>query len=316
MEAEETRHRPVLLEEVLGYLNCRSGQVYVDGTVGSGGHARAILEKSCPTGRLIGLDWDEEAIKRTRENLAPFGSRVDLAQKNFKDLTSVLKDLSVGAVDGILLDLGISTEQLEDGERGISFLRDGPLDMRMSREIKVSARDILRRLSAAEISGIIWQYGEERWAKRIAKAIVRQRQVRPLRTTGELVEVIQKTVPWGKGRIHPATRTFQALRIRVNEELQNLQTFLDRCESVLNPGGRLVIISFHSLEDRIVKNHFRKWGKKEKGTFPSFCILTPKPVIPSLPEVSANPKARSAKLRAVEKLSWNTEGRQNGGSGL
>ena len=300
---EGSRHFPVLLPEILEYLACQPDRVYVDGTLGGGGHARAILEQSSPTGRLIGLDWDEQAIQRAKENLAGFGNRVELQKENFKDLRWVLKSLSLTAVHGILLDLGVSTEQLEDREKGFSFRWDGPLDMRMSRETKITAQDLLQKLSVWEISGILRQYGEERWANRISRAIGRQRQTRAIQTTRELVEVIEKSVPFHRGRIHPATRTFQALRIAVNDELGNLKTFLTECSDLLFPGGRLCIISFHSLEDRIVKNHFRQWAKGPEGGSPSFRILTPKPVVPSSAEVLSNPKARSAKLRVAEKLS-------------
>jgi 16S rRNA (cytosine1402-N4)-methyltransferase len=313
---EKAQHAPVLLREVLQYLNCQPNRIYVDGTVGSGGHARAILEVTSPTGRLIGMDWDKEAIGRARENLSSFGRRVELREGNCKDLKSVLEELSIHAVDGILLDLGLSTEQLEDEGRGFSFLRNGPLDMRMSREGRVTAQDLLRRLSVGEMSRILRGYGEERWAGRIAKAVVRRRQTAPLRTTGELVDVIRRSVPARRGRIHPATRTFQALRIAVNEELQNLETFLQQGQDLLNPGGRLVILSFHSLEDRLVKNHFRQWAKGAEGNPPLFSILTRKPVVPSYAEVLANPQARSAKLRAVEKNFENTQGRKDGGSDL
>ncbi len=313
---EEARHVPVLLREVLEYLDCQPNRIYVDGTVGSGGHAGAILTRSFPTGQLIGIDWDREAIRRARERLSPFGRRVKLREGNYKDLNGVLADFSLDTVDGILLDLGISREQLEDEGRGFSFLRDGPLDMRMNREGRITARDLLEGLSSGEIIHILRTYGEERWASRIAKAVVRRRQTTPLRTTGELVDVIRKSIPTRQRRIHPATRTFQALRMAVNQELQNLQTFLERCKDLLNPGGRLVIISFHSLEDRAVKHHFRKWAKGGEGNPPSFSILTPKPVVPSGAEILKNPKARSAKLRAVEKIFETTKGRKNGGSGL
>jgi 16S rRNA (cytosine1402-N4)-methyltransferase len=313
---ERSRHLPVLLPEVLGYLDCQPGRVYVDGTIGSGGHARAILERSSPTGRLIGLDWDEQALQRAKENLADFKNRVELRKENFKDLRGVLKSLATKAVHGILLDLGVSTEQLEDREKGFSFRWDGPLDMRMSRETNITAQDLLKKKSVSEMSGMIRQYGEERWAHRIARAIVRQRQTRPIRTTRELVEVIEKSVPFHRGRIHPATRTFQALRIAVNDELGNLQTFLAECSDLLFPKARLCIISFHSLEDRIVKDHFRQWAKKGGGGSPSFRILTPKPVVPSTAEVLSNPKARSAKLRVAEKLSENIKGGNDGGSNL
>ena len=309
---ETPRHEPILLQEVIEYLNCQPNRTYVDGTVGSGGHAGAILDKSSPAGRLIGLDWDEEAIQRARKNLASFGKRMELVKSNYKDLGSVLETLSIRTVDGILLDLGVSTEQLEDGGRGFSFLRDGPLDMRMNREIRTTAQELLRRLSPVEMSRIFHLYGEERFANRIAKGIAHQRQTSPLRTTGDLVDVIKKNLPSHSGRIHPATRAFQALRIAVNEEIENLQTFLGRSKDFLNPGGRLVIISFHSLEDRAVKNYFRQWAKGEEGIPPSFRVLTPKPVMASSAEVLDNPKARSAKLRAVEKLFGNTKGRENG----
>ena len=313
---EGSRHLPVLLTEILEYLDCQPDRVYVDGTIGSGGHARAILERSSPTGRLIGLDWDEQAICRARENLAGFRDRVELRKENFKDLRRILESLSLTAVHGILLDLGVSTEQLEDREKGFSFRWDGPLDMRMSRETNLTARDLLQKLSVREMSDTFRDYGEERWANRIAKAIDRQRQTRGVQTTGELVEVIKKSIPFQRGRLHPATRTFQALRIAVNDELGNLETFLSDCPDLLFPGGRLCIISFHSLEDRIVKGHFRQWSKEQGGGSPSFRILTPKPVVPSSAEVLSNPKARSAKLRVAEKLSQNMKGGKDGRSSL
>jgi 16S rRNA (cytosine1402-N4)-methyltransferase len=305
------------LAEVLEYLNCQSGRVYVDGTVGSGGHARAILERSSPTGRLIGLDWDEQAIARAQENLAVFGKRVELQKGNFKDLKTILESFSLVGVDGILLDLGVSTEQLEDRERGFSFRWEAPLDMRMSRDTKITARDLLQELSIPEMSGIFRQYGEERWANRIARAIARRRQIKPLRTTRELVELIEKSVPGRRGRIHPATRIFQALRVAVNDELGNLRAFLGQSTDLLLPGGRLCIISFHSLEDRIVKEHFRQGAKGQNGQSPHLRILMPKPVVPSPGEVLANPKARSAKLRAAEKIPESTtEGGEDGRSNL
>jgi 16S rRNA (cytosine1402-N4)-methyltransferase len=251
------------------------------------------------------LDWDEQAIIRAQKNLASFGKNVELKRGNFQQLSSVLESLRIPAVDGILLDLGVSTEQLEDRERGFSFRWDGPLDMRMSQETKITAQDLLQKLSISEMSEILWQYGEERWANRIAKAIVRRRQTQPFRRTGELARVIEKCLPFRRGRIHPATRTFQALRIAVNDELGNLRTFLAQCQNLLLPGGRLGIISFHSLEDRIVKSQFREWAKRQRGEPADFRILTTKPIVPSSEEVFSNPKARSAKLRVAEKLSEN-----------
>jgi 16S rRNA (cytosine1402-N4)-methyltransferase len=301
---EEHPHLPVLLPEVLEILDCRPGRIYADGTLGSGGHSRGILEKSSPTGRLIGLDWDEEAIERSRENLSSFEGRFELRRANFKDLKSVLESLSLPGVDGVLLDLGVSTEQLESRERGFSFRWEAPLDMRMSQETRITAQGLVQRLPALELELLLRELGEERWARRISRNIVRQRQKAPLRTTRELVEVVERSVPRQRPRprIHPATRTFQALRIRVNEELNNLTTFLAEGAGLLNPGGRLCILSYHSLEDRIVKNHFREWARAEGRKGPAFRLLTPKPMTPSEEEVSRNPRARSAKLRAAEKL--------------
>ncbi len=224
---EGSGHLPVLVEEVLEYLDCRPDRIYVDGTVGSGGHSRRILERSSPTGRLIGLDWDEEAIERARENLHLFEERVWLRKGNFKKLSSVLMSLSIPAVDGILLDLGVSTEQLESRERGFSFRWEAPLDMRMSQETETTAQDLVGGLSPSDLEALLREYGDERWARRIARNIVRRRQTAPLRTTGDLVRAVEQSVPGPRGRIHPATRTFQALRIRVNEEMDNLKAFLD-----------------------------------------------------------------------------------------
>ena len=297
----ERGHLPVLVEEVLEFLDCRPDRVYVDGTVGSGGHSRKILEKSSPTGRLIGLDWDAEAIERARKSLHSFEGRVVLSRENFRNLPSVLKTLSVPAVDGILLDLGVSTEQLESRGRGFSFRWEAPLDMRMSQETETTAQDLVGDLSSEDLEALLREYGEERWARKIARNIVRRRQTAPIRTTGELVKAVEQSIPAPRGRIHPATRTFQALRISVNEELDNLKAFLDAAPDLLRSKGRLCIISYHSLEDRIVKIFFRQWTRGCKGEEKPFALLTPKPVLPEAEEVSRNPRARSAKLRAVEK---------------
>ena len=305
MKMGRREHVPALLSEVLEYLDCRPGKVYVDATVGSGGHSRGILERSAPTGRLIALDWDEEALERAGQSLSAFGERVELRRANFKDLRSVLDSLSIPRVDGILLDLGVSTEQLESEERGFSFRRDAPLDMRMSQDTPITAQDLLKNLSAEEMVTLLKEYGEERWAHRITRNIIRQRQQAPIRTTRELVAVIEKSVPPQHRRIHPATKTFQALRISVNEELNNLRLFLGEYPDLLNPGGRLGIISYHSLEDRIVKNHFRQWASKKGEEDRGFRVLTRKPVVPALEEVAQNPRARSAKMRVVEKLGEN-----------
>jgi len=310
------RHLPVLVEEILEFLDCGPGRIYVDATVGSGGHARRILEKSSPTGRLIGLDWDAAAIARTRETLAPFGNRFQLVQSNFRDLKEVLDSLSIKAVDGILADLGLSSEQLEDPERGFSFQKDAPLDMRMDLRRRLMAGDLIQRSSGEEMARILRGFGEERWANRIAKAIIRRRRLGPMRTTGELVEVIYKSVPAYHSRIHPATRTFQALRIAVNEELDNLESFLKTCPDLLNPGGRIAVISFHSLEERIVKSYFQQWAKRERGRTAPFRILTRKPLVPSASEIRTNPRSRSAKLRVIEKISEPIERGEHGGSGF
>lgn len=299
---EESRHKPVLLEEVIKFLICQSAGIYVDCTVGSGGHARLILERTAPEGRLIGLDWDAQAIRRASQNLASFGTRATLINKNFREIGEVLKSLGIQKVNGILLDLGVSAEQIEDGERGFSFQRDGPLDMRMSAEITTTAKDLVNNLSAAELRDIFRKYGEEKWADRIAKAIVQQRQSAPINSTGELVKIIKKAIPFPRPRLHPATRPFQALRIAVNKELENLEIFLNQAPELLLPKGRMVVISFHSLEDRLVKNRFRELVRGNKQGFSAFCLLTPKPVTSPRPEIKTNPRARSAKLRAIEKI--------------
>lgn len=311
---EAGSHVPVLVAEVLSYLHFRPDGIYVDATVGSGGHARWILEKSAPAGKVIGLDCDSAAIARARQNLESFGERFIPIRKNFRDLKEVLHSLSIPAVDGILADLGVSSEQLDDPERGISFRWEAPLDMRLDPEGPLTAGELIRRLAAEEMEKILREFGEERLAGRIAKAIVRERRVRPLQTTGDLLRVIQGTIPRYRTRIHPATRTFQALRLAVNEELTSLEIFLRECPDLLKPGGRLGVISFHSLEDRIVKEHFRKWGKRGKGETPLFRILTPKPVVPSPEEIRSNPRARSAKFRAVEKNYEPIEREEYGGA--
>ena len=295
---EARSHEPVLLKEALAVLKPQPGQIVVDATLGSGGHAKKILESLGSKGRLVGIDQDPEAIQRSRESLKAF-SQVDYVQRNFSELDKILKGLNLSVVDAVLLDVGISTEQLEETPRGFSFLKEGPLDMRMDPDRPVRARDLVNDLSQGELEKLFRTYGEERWAKRIAGNLCRERVKHPIETTGELVRIILQAVPrrFHFGARHPATRVFQALRIRVNEELAALESVLPKALQALPPRGRLAVITFHSLEDRIVKRAFRAWGKE--GIVQ---ILTPKPIRPTEEEIRRNPRSRSAKLRAVEKM--------------
>lgn len=309
------RHIPVMVEEVLRYLAPRSGGVYVDATVGEGGHAELILKASSPDGQLIGLDRDEEAIALSRERLKRFGERVTLLQANFRDLERILDSLGLEEVDGILFDLGVSTHQLERPERGFSFDTDAPLDMRMDRRQRLTAYDIVNSYPKKELYRILRELGEEPHARSIARAIVRRREQGPIRTTGELVEVIRSAVPvryrFRRGR-HFATQTFRALRMAVNQELECLEEAIPQAVHRLRKGGRLVVISFHSLEDRIVKRWFARMASAcicppgvpicVCGHKPEVKLLTRKPLRVSPEEVARNPKARSARLRAVERL--------------
>ena len=309
-DLEVTRHEPVMVREVLHYLRPHPGGAYIDATVGGGGHAEAILQASAPDGRLLGLDADPEAIERSHRRLHRFGHRVTLVHAHFDHLEEVASRAGFVPADGVLMDLGISSDQLEEGERGFSFLRPGPLDMRMDPSLPRTAADLVNTLSERELARLIRTYGEERYARRIARAIVAHR---PLHTTTELAELIARVVPRRRGqRLHPATRTFQALRIAVNDELGALERALPQALRVLRSGGRLVVITFHSLEDRIVKQFFRREAQDclcpphqpvcTCGHTAQVRILTRKPVTPSPEEIARNPRARSAKLRAVEKL--------------
>jgi 16S rRNA (cytosine1402-N4)-methyltransferase len=282
---------------VLAILRPIPDGLYLDLTVGTGGHAEGILEASGPTGRLVGLDRDREVLPLARERLARFGSRVRLLHADYRDLRAVAAAEGLEAWDGALLDLGVSSVQLDDPARGFAFSRPGPLDMRMDRAGGgATAADLLRDLPEAELSRILREYGEERWARRIARRIVAARAVTPLTRTDALAEVVAGAIPrraWPR-RIHPATRTFQALRIAVNRELEGLAEALGAAIHGLRPEGRLVVIAFHSLEDRIVKQVLR-------GS-PEVTVLTKKPVTPGPEEVAANPRARSAKLRAARRV--------------
>lgn len=306
-------HEPVLLAEIIAWLCCTPGGIYIDCTLGGGGHAAAILEQIKPGGRLLGIDRDPDALEAARRRLAPYSGMVSFIQGNFRDLTQLVASLGVEEADGILFDLGVSSPQLERPERGFSYHQDGPLDMRMDPNQATTAADLVNDLPQQELARIIWEYGEERWAARIAQFIVAAREKAKLKTTGELVAVIKGAVPAGarKKGPHPARRTFQALRIAVNEELDSLAPALEAAVNILKPGGRLCVISFHSLEDRIVKRTFRRLARGCTcppefpacvcGRQPLVKVLTRRPVTPTGKEVQENPRARSAKLRVVER---------------
>lgn len=293
-------HRPVLVHEAVDMLNCAGGGIFVDCTVGGGGHAEAILEKLDEGGKLIGIDCDETALETVRERLGKFGTKLILRHGNFIDIREILKELGIEAVDGILFDLGISSSQLDDPNRGFSFRNDGLLDMRMDRSQSLTAGEIVNSFSESEIADLLWNYGEERKSRRIAKSICEFRKSRQIRTTKELADIAAGACRY-RGRIHPATRTFQALRIAVNSELRVLQSVLERAVSCLPGGGRICVISYHSLEDRIVKNEFRRFSKPACGN-PKVTVLTKKPIVPSREEVLLNRRSRSAKMRAAERV--------------
>ncbi|NIM03226.1 16S rRNA (cytosine(1402)-N(4))-methyltransferase RsmH [bacterium] len=293
---EESRHIPVLVDEVIDSLKWLKGGIYVDSTLGEGGHAQRILEAILPGGLLIGIDQDVQAVKRARENLKKYKENLLVFERNFSEIGTILESLRIKEVDGILFDLGLSSLQLQDAHRGFSFQKDGPLDMRMSENMKLTAGYLLNTLSVDELVEIISKYGEERWARRIARIVVESRRRRPLETTFELVRIIKNAIPRSAWpiKIHVATRTFQALRIAVNDELTVLEKTLPQAARFLKKGARICIISYHSLEDRIVKNFFREYKKQGlKAVFP-------KPVTPTRRELQMNPRSRSAKLRAGE----------------
>ena len=286
-------HEPVLLAPALELLAVRPGGFYVDGTLGLGGHAAEVLRRSSPDGRLLGVDRDAETLQRAQARLAEFGPRVRLAHADWRTLPALLGD---ERPQGVLLDLGVSSVQLDTAERGFSFRTDGPLDMRMDRGEEVTAADVVNRLPEGELADLIYRFGEEHASRRIARAIVQARQKSHLHTTGELAAVVRQAA--GRARkpgMDPATLTFQALRIFVNRELEGLADAIRAVAERLAPGGRLVVIAFHSLEDREVKNTFRDLGRA------GFALLTKKPVRPADEENARNPRARSARLRAVER---------------
>jgi 16S rRNA (cytosine1402-N4)-methyltransferase len=306
---DQSPHRPVLYKEIIHALRPHSGGRYVDCTLGAGGHARGILEACAPGGQLLGFDVDPQALALARETLAPFGERARLVQASYESLSVQLAAAGWQTVDGIVLDLGASSMQFDRPERGFSFLKEGPLDMRFGPTAPHTAEELVNQLPQDELADLIFRYGEERDSRRIARAIVK---ARPLHTTGELARVVQQAAARKGERIHPATRTFQALRIAVNDELAALEHVLPQAVDALSPGGRLAVISFHSLEDRIVKEFFRDQAK-ELVNPPYEQIykverrarvkeVTRKPLVPEEEEIEVNPRARSAKLRIAEKI--------------
>ena len=297
-----SEHVPVLQAEVIGLLLPRPAGRYLDATVGLGGHAEAILRASGPTGTVLGIDRDAEALARSRERLAAFGARLTLRQGRYEALTELLG--SAEPFDGILFDLGASSVQLDTADRGFSFAHAGPLDMRMDRSGGATAAELVERLSERELADLIFEWGEERWSRRIARTIVTARRERSIATTTDLAAIVARSIPrrlWPR-HIHPATRTFQALRIAVNQELVGLERALEDAVRLLAPGGRVVVISFHSLEDRIVKRTWRRLAEDGMAR-----VLTKRPVVPGEAEQSANPRSRSAKLRAAERPAARSE---------
>ena len=309
----EFHHVSVLLEECIQGLAIKPDGIYVDGTLGGAGHSSRIAAK-LTTGRLIGIDRDNVALEAAAERLKPFEDRVTLVHANFCDMDQALQGLGIDKVDGILLDLGVSSPQLDDGQRGFSYMTDAPLDMRMNGEDTRDARQIVNTWSYEELKRILYDYGEERFAPRIAAAICRRREQAPIETTLELVDVIKSAMPASalREKQHPAKRSFQAIRIAVNDELGAVETVMKKAVPLLNPGGRLAVITFHSLEDRIVKNAMAEAAKGCTcppsfpvcvcGKKPQVRIVTRKPIISGEEELERNPRARSAKLRICEKL--------------
>lgn len=289
-------HVPVLAQEVLDWLNPVSGKLYVDGTLGLGGHTSLILEKSSPASRVIGFEWDEQAALPAAEMLGEFGDRFQLIHASYADLVARCQEFGVRQVGGILVDLGVSSLQLDTPERGFSFMVDAPLDMRMNKRLKVTAEHLVNRLKKDELADIFYNYGEERQARRIAKFIVEARLKGPVMTTRQLAEIVSRAIPakYHPKKIHVATRVFQALRIAVNREFDNLVRLLTDAPQLLAPGAKICIITFHSLEDRIVKQAF--------AGNPDYRVLTRKPVGPTPAEIKSNPRSRSAKLRVAERV--------------
>lgn len=311
----EFNHKSVLLEETINSLNIKPDGIYVDGTLGGAGHAAKVIERLSGNGRFVGIDQDEDALCAAKDKLSRYNDkvRIDIVKSNYKDMVNVLKSLNIEKVDGILLDIGVSSYQIDTVERGFTYKEDGPLDMRMDKSSSFSAKNVVNEYSEMELFRIIRDYGEDKFAKNIAKHIVQKRAEKPFETTGELIEAIKAAIP-AKIRAnggHPAKKTFQAIRIEVNKELEVLENSIDEMIDALADGGRLSIITFHSLEDRIVKNKFREnenpcicppnfpvcvCGRKSKGI-----VITRKPIVPSDEEISENKRSKSSKLRVFER---------------
>jgi len=297
--AQDAAHIPVMVHEVNELLGLKPGSTMVDGTLGLGGHAAVLTQAIGNNGTLIGIDQDRDAIEQARERLKGFSGKLHIVKNNFSKLEEILAGLGVNIVDGVLFDLGVSSLQLDAAQRGFSFREAGPLDMRMDRDAQVSAFELVNSLSEDEITKILWNYGEERFSRRIAKSIVRARAAQSIETTTELVDIILKALPYRFTRegVHPATRSFQAFRIAVNRELDVLPVALDAAFKHLKIGGRMCVIAFHSLEDRIVKQKFRSLSDTGCAE-----LLTKKPLRPADEEAMSNPRSRSARLRALERV--------------
>lgn len=310
----EFKHISVLLEETIDSLAIKPDGIYVDGTLGGGGHSLEICKRLGEGGRLIGIDQDEDAIKAATERLKDYKDKVTIVHSNYQEIDSVLRELSISGVDGIVLDLGVSSYQLDNAERGFSYREDAPLDMRMDRSKEMTAYEIVNNYSESDLFRVIKNYGEDNFAKNIAKHIVKAREIKPIETTFELNEIIKAAIPakMRQGTGHPSKKTFQAIRIELNRELEVLENSIDRMINLLNPGGRLSIITFHSLEDRIVKNLFRdnmnpctcppNFPVCMCGKVPTGKIITRKPIAPSEEELEYNKRAKSSKLRVFERI--------------
>ena len=299
--AEQKFHIPVMLNEILSYLNLGPGKTIVDATIGTAGHSIEIIKRILPAGKLIGIDRDGESLEVARNRLSDYQGSLEFVHGNFCDIDNILNNLGITKIDGVFFDLGISSFQLDNPERGFSFQQEGPLDMRLDRSSFISAYDLINNLTQDEISTLLWSFGEERWHNRIARYLVKERENHPISTTLQLTTIVMQAIPpryrYRHFRIHPATRTFQAVRIAVNRELETLQLAINKVVPFLRGGARICVISFHSLEDRIVKLSFRKAAQER-----IVHLVTLKPARPAQGELDNNPSSRSAKLRIAEKI--------------